>query len=585
MGKFLVLSLILFCLVLSVSACLGETQEEESVEKEEEETKAVQPAEIPLTAGRDTEPSININQAGYHTLDIKTAIFRDSSLDTSFDVINIETGESVFTGKVTGAVKTISARETVAYGDFSDVTEPGTYKIKAANSGESYEFVIADEVYDGLFADAIKMFYLQRCGSELEGKYAGDFAHDACHTQKAVVYGTTETLDVSGGWHDAGDYGRYVVPGAKAAADLMLAYEDYSTLFNDNLEIPESENGIPDILDEVRYELEWMLKMQDKSGGVHHKVTSLNFSGMVMPENVKNDLYIMPISNCATGDFSAVMAMAARIYKDHDAAFAKRCLAAAESALSYMERNENNGGYKNPPDVFTGEYGDADDSDEYFWALCELYKTTGNSIYGKKLESVNISSLQNGMGWQAVSLFGCYAYLTSENQSAELSKKIRDKFNAHIFYVKKNIEKDGYFSSVGTVYPWGSNMTLANNGMVLLMANKINEDINSCKLAKKQLDYLLGANAASYCFVTGHGTLTPKNTHHRPSQALGTTMKGMLVGGANSNLDDPYAKDVLAGKPAAKCYVDNIESYSTNEVAIYWNSPFVYLLAGILAGG
>jgi len=297
-----------------------------------------------------------------------------------------------------------------------------------------------------------------------------------------------------------------------------------------------------------------------------------------MPENVKNAVYIMPISNCATGDFSAVMAMAARIYKDHDAAFAQRCLTAAESALSYMESNENNGGYKNPPDVFTGEYGDSDDSDEYFWASCELYKTTGNSIYGKKLESVNISSLQNGMG--------CYAYLTSENQNADLSKKIRDKFNAYIFYVKKSIEKDGYFSSVGTVYPWGSNMTLANNGMVLLMANKINEDDNSnYNLAKKQLDYLLGANAASYCFVTGHGTLAPKNPHHRPSQALGTAMKGMLVGGANSNLDDPYAKNVLAGKPAAKCYVDNMESYSTNEVAIYWNSPFVYLTAGILAGG
>ncbi|HEY8499071.1 MAG TPA: cellulase N-terminal Ig-like domain-containing protein, partial [Clostridia bacterium] len=131
------------------------------MKKGETKTEVIQPAETALTAGRDNiVPYININQAGYRTLDVKTAVFRDSGLDTSFDVINTKTGESVFTGNITGAVKTVSARETVAYGDFSDVTEPGTYKIKAANSGESYEFVIADDVYDGLFADAIKMFYL-----------------------------------------------------------------------------------------------------------------------------------------------------------------------------------------------------------------------------------------------------------------------------------------------------------------------------------------------------------------------------------------------------------------------------------------
>jgi endoglucanase len=126
-------------------------------------------------------------------------------------------------------------------------------------------------------------------------------------------------------------------------------------------------------------------------------------------------------------------------------------------------------------------------------------------------------------------------------------------------------------------------MTLANNGMVMLMANKlINEDVDYIQLAKKQLDYLLGANSTSYSFVTGYGSLRPNNTHHRPSQALGTTMTGMLVGGANSNLEDPYAQNVLAGKPAAKCYVDNAQSYSCNEITVYWNAPLIYLLAGLI---
>lgn len=537
------------------------------------------------SANGDIGPSININQVGYRTEDIKLAIFRDSNLDSKFDVENVETGKIVYSGGVVDSVETASAGETVAYGDFSSVKEVGTYKLLGANSGESYEFVIADDVYDDIFNDIVKMLYLQRCGSELKPEHAGDFTHAACHTQKATIYGGTEKKDVTGGWHDAGDYGRYVVPGAKAVADILLAYEDYSHVFSDNVGIPESGNGIPDILDEARYELEWLLKMQDKkSGGVYHKVTNMNFEGMVMPELVTDDLYIMPISNCATGDFAAVMAMAARSYKAFDATFAKECLDSAKSALNYLEANLGEGAYRNPSDVTTGEYPDSIDTDEYFWALSELYKTTGSSVYEKKLSTINLASLENGMGWQAMGLYGSYAYLTAEKQDPDLKKKLIDKFNTYLASVEKNIEGDGYFSSMGEMYPWGSNMTLANNGMVLLMAKRLyNMDANYDQLAKKQIDYLLGANSTSYCFVTGYGTLTPKNTHHRPSEALGTTMTGMLVGGANSNLEDPYAQNVLADKPAAKCYVDNVQSYSCNEVTVYWNSPLIYLMAGLLA--
>ncbi len=535
-----------------------------------------------VSANGDIGPAINLNQVGYRAEDFKSAIFRDSSIDTKFDVVNVETGKVVYTGDVAGSVQTKAAGETVAYGDFSNVKEPGTYKLVAANSGESYEFVIADDVYDDIFTDIVKMLYLQRCGNELKPEYAGDFAHAACHTQEATIYGTSEKKNVSGGWHDAGDYGRYVVPGAKAVADLLLAYEDYGPVFNDKTGIPESGNGIPDILDEARYELEWMLKMQDeKSGGVYHKVTGLNFEGMVMPETVTDDLYIMPISNCATGDFAAVMAMAARLYEHFDAAFAKKCLASAKAALSYLESNIGEGGYSNPVDVTTGEYPDTEDTDEYFWALAELYKTTGSSAYEDKIAKIDLTSLENGMGWQGVNLYGCYAYLTAETQNKDVKKKLLDKFNAQVTSIKENIEGDGYFSSMGEVYPWGSNMTLANNGMALLMANRLNKAADNDQMAKKQFDYLLGANPTSYCFVTGYGTLSPQNTHHRPSQALKTTMAGMLVGGANSNLEDPYAQNVLAGKPAAKCYVDNAQSFSCNEITIYWNSPLIYLLAGL----
>lgn len=542
-------------------------------------------SQVKASVKENMEPSILINQVGYRPQDTKTAIFRDSSLDNKFDVVNIETGKIVYSGDVAGAVPTKSAGETIAYGDFSAVKEPGNYKLAAANSGESYPFVIAEEVYEDIFADTVKMIYLQRCGSELSSKYAGDFAHAACHTGNATIYGTTQTKDVSGGWHDAGDYGRYVVSGAKAVADLLLAYEDYGQVFDDMAGIPESGNGIPDILDEARYELEWLLKMQDETtGGVYHKVTGLYFEDMVMPERVTAKLYILPISNCATGDFAAVMAMAARLYKPFDAAFAKECLASAESALRYLEENDQKDGFRNPDNVVTGEYPDAEDNDEYFWALSELYKTTGSSYYDNKLTAMDIISLEEGMGWQAVGLYGCYAYLTAEQQDADLQKKLINKFGDYLNTIESNIETDGYFSSIGDVYPWGSNMSIANHGSLFLMAKKLlSRETDYNQLAKKQADYLLGANATSYCFVTGYGTLSPKNTHHRPSEALGTTMAGMLVGGANSNLEDPYAQSVLAGKPAAKCYVDHVQSYSCNEVTVYWNSPLIYLLAGLLA--
>ena len=174
--------------------------------------------------------------------------------------------------------------------------------------------------------------------------------------------------------------------------------------------------------------------------------------------------------------------------------------------------------------------------------------------------------------------------MTAEKQDNEIKNKLIDSFKRHLSSIEKNIESDGYFSSMGRSYPWGSNMTLANDGMAMLMADKIfDTDEGYVQLAKKQLDYLLGANSTSYCFVTGHGSLSPQSTHHRPSEALGITMDGMLVGGANSNLEDPYAKSVLAGRPPAKCYVDNSQSYSCNEITIYWNSPLIYLMAGLMS--
>lgn len=225
----------------------------------------------------------------------------------------------MFEGKVGTAAVNKNTKTNEAAGDFTALTTPGTYKIAGDKCGESYEFTIGEGVYDEALNDAVRMLYMQRCGTELTEELAGAFAHPVCHADEAVIYGTSNKIDVSGGWHDAGDYGRYTVSGVKAVADLLLAYQKYPDAFSDDLNIPESGNGVPDVLDEARYELEWLFKMQASDGGVYHKVTCANFPETVMPQEEVEELIISPVSTTATGDFAAIMAMAYEVYKDVDA--------------------------------------------------------------------------------------------------------------------------------------------------------------------------------------------------------------------------------------------------------------------------
>lgn len=546
-------------------------------------------------------PDIQINQLGYRPDDKKIAVFRGENMDNAFKVVDAKSGKTVFEGTLAAGEKNNNTCEMESAGDFSELKTPGTYKIVGEKCGESYEFTIGNDVYDEAFDAAVRMLYLQRCGVGLTEEYAGDFAHPVCHDGGAVIYAELlvsgrapddsngdvptkpikiEGVDVSGGWHDAGDYGRYVVSGAKAAADVMLAYESYPEAFGDNAGIPESGNGTPDILDEARYELEWLLKMQDSiTGGVYHKVTCANFPETVMPEDETDELILSPMSNCATGDFAAVMAMAARVYKNVDSDFADTCMAASLKAVAYLESSESGDGFVNPEGIMTGEYPDAKDTDERYWAYAELFKTTKESKYEEILTEIPYASIQGGLGWEKVGFYGGYAYLTGGYTNKEYAGTVKGELEYAINGIMESAEADTYRCSLSGTYPWGSNMSIANNGMLLLMMDKINGNDQYEGLAKAQMDYLFGNNANAYCFLTGFGSCSPRHTHHRPSQVLDKSMEGMLVGGANSALEDPYAKAALTGTAPAKCYVDNAQSYSCNEAAVYWNSPLIYLMA------
>lgn len=522
-----------------------------------------------VAAGGVEQADILVNQVGFLPGEKKTVTFRGDAIGSDFEVVDTD-GNSVGSYKQSDAKDNSGTQESCSRGDFTDLKTAGTYQIKVGDE-LSAPFTIGDDALDELLKETTYLMHMQRCGVELTKEEGGDYAHAACHTEKAKVLDTGEMIDVTGGWHDAGDYGRYIVPAAKAAGDLMLAAEDYPSVMGD-------------VLDEVSYELDWMLKMQREDGGVYHKVSCANFPGTVFPDEETEELIVCPVSNAATADFAACLAMAGRVYEKNDANRAKTYLDASKKAFEYLKAHQNEGGFHNPDGIVTGEYPDEDWKDDYFWSAAELYRTTGDDAYLSVMKELGIDHVSEGMGWDCNGFYAAYALL-SKNPDDELSKTVLAKVEAAADSFVAAAEKDAYGSSiVDDNYPWGSNMSVANHGMLMHMLMKLGLS-DSAKLEKyksaatDQLSYLLGQNGTGYCFVTGFGTLSTKKPHHRPSQAVGTAVKGMLAGGPNVGREDPYAQNALKDKAPALCYVDADQSYSTNEIAIYWNSPLVYLIA------
>lgn len=528
--------------------------------------------------------SITVNQVGYPTEGMKTAVF--TSMGGSFQIVNVASNEIVFHGETNAAIIDNASGKTVYQGDFSTLTTPGTYRI--SQDGTSAVFTIEDKPYQELHQSLLKAFYFFRCGMELDEKYAGPWKHNACHLTKGIVYGKPERiLDSSGGWHDAGDYGKYTVAGAKAIADLLLAFELYPTAYDQPIPIPETDSITPDVLHECRYELEWLFKMQDPTnGGVFHKLTTLNFPDLdVMPEDDSADLYFSPISATATATFSAVMAMAARVYKEFDVGFADRCLNAAIYSWEWLTQHQNKTGFKNPSDINTGEYGDPDDRDERFWAAAELYRTTTHDDYHHALLTISKQDFNKyNLGWTEVGGYGTIAYLLNgeTNTDKTLYSQLREGLIKTAIQLVSRSKNDGYMISLTEDdYIWGSNMIVMNNAMHLLLAYHFTNDPIFETCALEHIHYLLGRNVLDISFVTGFGDRPVMNLHHRPSvgDEVVDPVPGLVSGGPDKGLNDEYSREYLQGKPAAQAFIDHQESYSTNEVTIYWNSPAVFVLS------
>ncbi len=532
--------------------------------------------------------AITVNQIGYPVDARKIAYFVNEG--GAFEVVDTLKGAVVFRGETGAPVEDAASGVTVCPGDFSAVNKPGEYRVLLEGGRmASAVYAINEQPYQELHRGLFKAFYFYRCGMELTEEFAGPWSHKACHLAEGIVHGQpNRKLDSCGGWHDAGDYGKYAGPGAKAVADLLLAYELYPAAFSRPVPLPETDGRIPDVLHECRWELDWLIKMQDEvTGGVFHKLTTLQFPPLdTKPEDDLADLYFSPISGTATACVAAVMALASRIYKPFDPAFSALALKSAIRAWDWLAANPDIPGFRNPSDVSTGEYGDPQDIDERYWAAAELYRSTGDAVYHDEFRRyANEPFPKYSLGWADMGGYGTVAYLLNGEANAAdaaLYAELKQGLRTEAERITKQCQSDGFGVSLRLdEYIWGSNMLVMNNAMLLLLAYHIHDDCEFEAAALGQVHYLMGRNVLNTSYVTGYGECAYRDPHYRPgvSDGVEDPVPGFVSGGPNAGLQDEYMKAHLQGKPPAQCFADHKDSYAGNEVTIYWNSPAVFALS------
>ena len=613
-SPFVIVNGILIDATKVVEDALAEiTAEKERIEKEAEDAKIWKRAGI-LT-----------NQIGYFpNLMKKATLLTEEETATEFQLLD-ESGNVVYAGVSIPFGLDEESGDTVQILDFSNFTTEGTYYLKATNGAESRVFKIGiNEIYSGLVYDALNYFYQSRSGIDIESQYitsgnTEELARSAGHVSDVATIqniwgydGSSGKQDVTGGWYDAGDHGKYVVNGGISLWMLQNLYErallhGTGNAYQDGtMQLPENANDRADLLDEARYEMEWMLKMivqdGDYQGMVYHKVHDAKWTSLALsPADDKQPRYLMPPSTAATLNLAACGAQTYRLWKDTDPEFAEACLTASKNAYEAAKKH---------PDMYApfteygggGAYGDDDVTDEFYWAACELYIATGDNIYHEDMQNsawnLAIPSTLNGgeadgingsFDWGNTASLGSLSLLLNESQlSVEENDTLRQNLTttADKYVQLENEQGYGlpYHGNQGN-YVWASNSFVADNAIILAYANDINPNADYLNGVVGAMDYLLGRNPMDYSYVTGYGIHSVQYPHHRFwAKSLDSSFPkapcGVLVGGANTGMEDSvvklttWAKD---GTAPQKYYVDDIEAYSVNECTINWNSPLAWV--------
>lgn len=534
---------------------------------------------------------IAVNLAGYNTGQVKQALLVNSDGD-EFEILRRDNSEVVFRGRIeTEKQPDIATGDRVSVLDFTSMETEGEYviRINGDNVLLSDSFRITTDVYRELTTVSLQSFYYHRCGVKVENDEL--WGYEACHIDDAVFYNNPDRKrNVTGGWHDAGDYNKFSVNTAFSVALLLYLYESNPGPYYDGqLLIPESANGIPDILDEAKWALQWLLKMQDSNGGIFHKVSQKQWTGEVMPNEDTETRYIFEISSTATADFAAVAAIGARVFHPFDPDFSNQLVDAAMHAWKYLEYYpviQPLGGFRNPPDVFGGEYGDSSDIDERLWASIELYKLTNDEkfmdYFIRYHNSIRTEKLPV-LSWKKVQSLAYYSFLTSQipDKYMRIQNDIIEELIRNADGILRKQERNNYLNLLShTEYYWGSNSVGLGYAFELIQIYKLTNEEKYNKAALDQLHYVLGRNPFGRSMVTGLGSQSVKNPYHQLSQ-LGDfkePVPGMLVGGPNNHVHlRRYFMSKVISKYPGKNYEDQFHNYLVNEVAINFTAVFLYV--------
>ncbi len=426
-------------------------------------------------------PNIFVNQLGYISESTKVAVFCADELPGTFRVIRKDTGESVFTGYLEENEYLHKTQEYTGYGDFSEVNEPGVYYIEAPVIGRSYSFTIGEDLYDEVFREACRQYYYNRCGMTLSREYAGEMAHNACHTGKALLReDSSVSMDVSGGWHQDETGAKVVEPAAKNIAIMLLAYELYGDSFTDDMGIPESENGVPDLLDEIRYEVEWLLKMQDPATGAVYSGVTIYEQGAG-----RSGAYVESGDLETARAFAMVLAKFSYLYQHYDTAYATECLKAADRAWKYAILNEDR------------KEGEA--SGWKFAAAAELYRASGQQVCHRYIsEYLTGKNLEGNM--DEVIFLGCVTYISTKQPvklslCENISKALMDKGEEI-----SEAARDSVFMSTGNTDQEGQ-QELLTNMMYLTMIDHMISNHEYENMIENHLHYLMGRNEKAVSYI------------------------------------------------------------------------------------
>lgn len=552
--------------------------------------------------------SICLNQIGFYPNAAKIAAVKGSRSEDVFFITSTNLRDTLFSGKLSAEKQSYNSSAITRIADFSAFQKKGSYVMLVPQLGRSYIFAIGDAIHKEVTAASLKGFYFQRVSMPLLPQYASKWHRGSGHPDTEVLVHPSAAsaarpagfkLSSPGGWYDAGDYNKYIVNSGITTYTLLAAYEDYPEYFkNQHLNIPESGNALPDILDEVLYNLRWMLTMQDPAdGGVYHKLTNASFDGMIMPGVTTAPRYAVQKSTAAALNLVAVAAHAATVFKPFSKALpglADSCMQVAKKAWAWAEKNpavlyEQEAMNKQfEPKVTTGTYGDRNVSDEWFWAAAEMLLATGDGAYLPivKQHMNDALTLASWNGVTALAFYSLAGAASSPKSEQQLKTMAQQKIIQAAEGLLPAIQRNAFATVMGQTpkdFIWGSSAVAANQGIVLLKAYALTRELKFMTAALTNMDYILGRNATGYSFVTGYGTKTPMHPHHRPSIADGIIepVPGLLSGGPNPGMQDKCGTYKFTEPETA--FTDDDCSYASNEIAINWNAPLVYLASGLEA--